>query len=46
MSDETFAPAAPRVPWWRSASLIGTIAFAGGIGVTIAAVGLAGGLSP
>lgn len=46
MSDETFAPAAPRVPWWRSASLIGTIAFAGGIGVTIGAVGLAGGLSP
>ncbi|MEP9358889.1 hypothetical protein [Sphingomonas sp. KR3-1] len=46
MTDDTLAPAAPRVPWWRSASLIGTIAFAAGIGVTIGAVGLAGGLSP
>ena len=45
MSDETLAPP-PRTPWWRSASLIGTIAFAAGMGVTIGAVGLAGGLSP
>lgn len=46
MTEETLAPAAPRVPWWRSAGLIGTIAFVGGIGVTVGAVGLAGGLSP
>jgi hypothetical protein len=45
MSDETLAPQ-PRVPWWRSASLIGTIAFTAGIGVSIGAVGLAGGFSP
>lgn len=44
MSDETLAPQ-PRVPWWRSASLIGTIAFTAGIGVSIGAVGLAGGFS-
>lgn len=46
MSDETLAPPPQRIPWWRSASLIGMIAFAGGVGVTIGAVGLAGGLSP
>lgn len=45
MSDETLAPQ-PRLPWWRSASLIGTIAFTAGIGVSIGAVGLAGGFSP
>ncbi|MDG2533597.1 hypothetical protein P6144_08065 [Sphingomonas sp. HITSZ_GF] len=45
MSDETLAPP-PRIPWWRSASLIGTIAFLGGVGVTLGAFGLAGGLSP
>ncbi|MBB4838000.1 hypothetical protein HNP52_001051 [Sphingomonas kyeonggiensis] len=45
MSDETLAPQ-PRAPWWRSASLIGTIAFTAGIGVSIGAVGLAGGFSP
>lgn len=45
MSDETIARP-PRAPWWRSASLIGTIAFVAGIGATIGAVGLAGGLSP
>ncbi len=45
MSDETLATPT-RTPWWRSASLIGAIAFAGGIGVTVGAVGLAGGLSP
>ena len=45
MSDETLAPPS-RAPWWRSASLIGTIAFVAGIGVTVGAVGLAGGLSP
>jgi hypothetical protein len=46
MSDETLAPPPPRIPWWRSASLIGTIAFVGGVGVTLGAFGLAGGLSP
>lgn len=46
MSEDTPAPTAPRAPWWRSAGLIGTIAFVGGIGVTVGAVGLAGGLSP
>jgi hypothetical protein len=45
MSDETLAPPPPRTPWWRSASLIGTIAFVGGVGVTFGAFGLAGGLS-
>jgi hypothetical protein len=46
MSDDILAPPPPRIPWWRSAGLIGTITFVGGIGVTVAAVGLAGGLSP
>lgn len=45
MSDETLSPPPPRVPWWRSASLIGTLAFLGGVGVTLSAFGLAGGLS-
>jgi hypothetical protein len=46
MSDETLAPEPARTPWWRSAGLIGTLAFAGGMGLTLGAVGLAGGLSP
>lgn len=45
MSEETLSPPSPRVPWWRSASLIGTLAFVGGVGVTLSAFGLAGGLA-
>ncbi len=43
---EPLAPQMPRLPWWRSASLIGSVAFIGGVAVTMGAVGLAGGLSP
>lgn len=46
MSEQYLAADLPRAPWWRSASLIGTIAFVAGVGTTVAAVGLAGGFSP
>lgn len=46
MSEEPLAAEPPRAPWWRSASLIGTIAFVAGVGTTVGAVGLAGGFTP
>jgi predicted Zn-dependent peptidase len=46
MSDEPLAPEPPRRNPFRSPSLIGAIAFVGGMAVTLGAVQLGGGFSP